>query len=46
KRRLNQPVSSTPSILYLAGLTALMLLVLGLILVGFITIVAWVVRHI
>ena len=46
KRRLNQPVSSTPSILYLAGLTALMLLVLGLILVGFITIVVWVVRHI
>jgi Domain of unknown function (DUF4112) len=46
QRSLNQPVSSIPSVLYLAGLTALMLLVLGLILVGFITIVAWVVRHI
>ena len=37
----NQPVATGPSILFLVGLAAVLLLLLALVLVGFLTIVAW-----
>ena len=40
-RQANKPVSSAPSVLYLVGLASLMFGLLALVVVGFITIIAW-----
>jgi hypothetical protein len=45
ERHRTGAISSAPSILYLAGLTALLLITLGLVLIGFVTVVAWLWRR-
>lgn len=45
QEQTSQPPSSRGSVLYLAALVAMILVVLGLILVGFVTVVAWLLKR-
>jgi hypothetical protein len=46
QRQSHQRVSTAPSVLFLAGLVAAMLGLLTLVVVGFVTVVVWVARHV
>lgn len=45
KQKLNQPISTTSSKLYLIGIAAILLLAVALVVIGFITVVAWLLKR-